>query len=325
MAKNTNEFFIKSPLNYIGGKHKILSQIMPLFPDNINRFVDLFAGGGNVGLNVSAKKIILNDNLIHLIDLYKKLQKTSVKKVLEHIHKRIEDYSLSLTNNYGYIKLRKFYNEAKEPLDLFVLASYSFNHQIRFNNSHEFNSPFGKERSCFNSSIELNLKSFISKLQRLDIKLYSRNFDNFDLSFLGVNDFVYCDPPYLITTGTYNDGKRGFTGWSEREETSLLKKLDELNSKGIRFALSNVIQHKGKTNTMLENWISENSDYIINHIKMDYSNSNYQMKNRDKLTTLEILITNYVPHATNTLQQQLPLIPFEREHNEIHWQQRKFA
>ena len=36
---------IKSPLNYTGGKFKLLPQILPLFPDNIDTFVDLFAGG----------------------------------------------------------------------------------------------------------------------------------------------------------------------------------------------------------------------------------------------------------------------------------------
>jgi DNA adenine methylase len=80
MAKNANDLFIKSSLNYTGGKHKILSQIIPLFPKNINCFVDLFAGGGNVGLNISANKIILNDNLVYLIDLYKKLQKNTNEK-----------------------------------------------------------------------------------------------------------------------------------------------------------------------------------------------------------------------------------------------------
>ncbi|MCA6072875.1 MAG: DNA adenine methylase [Endomicrobium sp.] len=39
-----NESFIKSPLNYIGGRYKILSQMVPLFPKDINCFVDLFAG-----------------------------------------------------------------------------------------------------------------------------------------------------------------------------------------------------------------------------------------------------------------------------------------
>lgn len=56
--KMNNNTLIKSPLNYVGGKFKLLSQILPLFPDNINRFVDLFCGGGNIGVNVKANKII---------------------------------------------------------------------------------------------------------------------------------------------------------------------------------------------------------------------------------------------------------------------------
>ncbi len=59
---------IKSPVNYIGGKSKILHQILPLFPKEINQFVDLFAGGCNVGINANATKIYFNDNLIYLIE-----------------------------------------------------------------------------------------------------------------------------------------------------------------------------------------------------------------------------------------------------------------
>ncbi|MDR2835259.1 MAG: DNA adenine methylase [Bacteroidales bacterium] len=33
---------IKSPLNYIGGKSKFLPQLLPLFPKNIDNFIDLF-------------------------------------------------------------------------------------------------------------------------------------------------------------------------------------------------------------------------------------------------------------------------------------------
>ena len=51
--------YIKSPMNYTGGKYKILNNIIPSFPSGIKNFVDLFAGGLNVGINVNAdtKKI----------------------------------------------------------------------------------------------------------------------------------------------------------------------------------------------------------------------------------------------------------------------------
>ena len=60
---------IKSPLNYIGGKARLLNQILPLFPKQINNFIDLFAGGCNIGINANAKKVYFNDNLTFLIDM----------------------------------------------------------------------------------------------------------------------------------------------------------------------------------------------------------------------------------------------------------------
>ena len=36
--------YIKSPLNYVGGKYKLLPQIVPLFPEKIHTFIDLFGG-----------------------------------------------------------------------------------------------------------------------------------------------------------------------------------------------------------------------------------------------------------------------------------------
>ena len=58
---NLKNTYIKSPLNYVGGKYRLLSQIIPLFPDKIDTFVDLFGGGFNVGINVNANRIIYND------------------------------------------------------------------------------------------------------------------------------------------------------------------------------------------------------------------------------------------------------------------------
>ena len=127
--------YVCSPMNYIGGKYKLLPQLMPLFPKNIRTFVDLFCGGCNVGINVPAQKVVFNDNLSYLIDLYKTFNALDSNDVLSHIESRIRQYNLSLTNEDGYKELRKLYNNERNPLDLFVLVAYSFNHQIRFNNS----------------------------------------------------------------------------------------------------------------------------------------------------------------------------------------------
>ena len=283
---------ICSPMNYTGGKYKLLPQILPIIPEDINVFVDLFCGGCNVGINVQSKKVIFNDNLKYLVDLYKQFYVLSPEEVLNHIRGRIDEFSLSQSNDQGYKKLRSLYNENRNALDLFVLVAYSFNHQIRFNTAHEFNNPFGKERSSFNKRMEDNLMMFLHELHSRDVEFSSLNFDEFDLSKITCDDFVYCDPPYLITTGTYNDGKRGFTGWNKTQELILLNILDNLNARNVRFALSNVLIHKGNSNDLLIEWLNDNH-YTAHHLSKDYSNSSYHLKERDKTKTDEVLITNY--------------------------------
>lgn len=291
--------YICSPMNYIGGKYKLLPQLLPLFPKNIQTFVDLFCGGCNVGINTSAKKVVFNDNLSYLIDLYKAFNILDRNEVISHIESRINRYNLSLTNEEGYKELRKLYNQQRNPLDLFVLVAYSFNHQIRFNNSHEFNNPFGRERSSFNPKMKENLSKFINALQNKTSDFVCSNFDKFDFSSYTINDFVYCDPPYLITTGTYNDGKRGFTGWNNNEEVKLLEILSELNKRNIKFGLSNVLSHKGKHNEILLQWVEYNNFYVM-HLNKSYSNSNYHTS-KSSQTTDEVLITNYQPKQESSL------------------------
>ena len=294
---------IKSHLNYIGGKYRLLSQILPLFPRQIDDFVDLFCGGCNVGINVEANKIFFNDNLIYLVEMYKEFQEKSLDEVIWHIEERIDDFQLSDENEIGYKELRNLYNQEKNPLDLFVLLAFSFNHQIRFNNSHEFNNPFGRERSSFNSAMRQNLVEFVIGIKEKDVRFSNENFTDFDFSDFGNNDFVYCDPPYLISCGTYNDGKRGFNGWSAKEEMQLLTLLDNLDEQNIKFALSNVLKHKGNENSILKNWLNENPNYKINYLNFDYSNCNYQVK--DKKESVEVLITNYLPPQKKVFQGSL--------------------
>ncbi|HCD45643.1 MAG TPA: DNA adenine methylase [Lachnoclostridium sp.] len=280
---------IKSPLNYTGGKFKILEPIFQAFPKDIRTFVDVFAGGFNVGINVEAKQIICNDQITYLIELYQMFRSTDIKDILERIQGLISKYELTQQNKEGYYALRSDYNRTKDLTELFVLACYAFNHQIRFNNSHEFNSPFGRNRSSFNGSIEKNLTEFCQALHEKNIEFSNLDFAELDYTGLGPEDLVYCDPPYLISTGNYNDGNRGFKDWKEREERALLELLDRLHEQGTKFALSNVLYHKGLSNDLLIEWSKR---YQVHYIDNTYSNCSYQFKERNAVT-VEVLITNY--------------------------------
>lgn len=279
--------FLKSPLNYVGGKYRLLPQLLEYFPKEINTFVDMFSGGFNVGINVDSKKTICNDINSFIIDLYKELYKEPINNVLGHIQNRIDEYGLSKENEEGFKKFRIYYNKTKNPIDLYTLSCYSFNYQFRFNNDKEYNNPFGRNRSQFSENMRNNLILFTEKLKNMNIEFSSEQFDKLNLEDLTDKDFVYCDPPYLITTGSYNDGNRGFKDWKEEEELKLYGMLDNLNDKHIKFALSNVIEHKGKENKLLKEWSKK---YKVIYLTSDYSNSSYNTK-RDK--SMEVLIVNY--------------------------------
>lgn len=282
------EELIKSPLNYTGGKFKLLPQILPLLPNDINTFIDLFSGGCNVGINVKADCIICNDIESHVIELLYELNKLTKDQALYILKNTINKYQLSKVNEEGFMKIRDDYNNGNTSWDIFyAMLTHAFNYQIRFNKNGKYNMPFGKNRSSFNSTLENNFIKFVDKLNKINIHFTNYDFNELNIDELNESDFVYCDPPYLITCASYNE--QG--GWNETKEKELLELLDKLNEKGIRFALSNVLEHKGKSNDILKEWSKK---YTVHHLNKDYSNCSYHTKDKSKTSTDEILITNYI-------------------------------
>jgi len=279
---------IKSPLNYTGGKYKLLPQILPLFPKEIDTFVDLFGGGFNVGANVEASHIIYNEYDSKVFKLIKSICSenpiNSFKSIIEVVNK----YGLSKINEEGFYKLREDYNNSSEKkwYELYAIITHAFNYQIRFNKSGGYNMPFGRNRSSFSIALQKKFKIFSEALNKRDIEFHNNSYGYIKNLFLDANDLVYCDPPYLITMASYNEQD----GWNESREQDLLDKLDGLNKNGVRFALSNVVEHKGKENTILKKWSLKYNIHYLNH---NYSNCSYHGKDKSKDSTVEVLITNY--------------------------------
>ncbi len=138
-----------------------------------------------------------------------------------------------------------------------------------------------------NDSIRYNLNKFIEELKHKNINFQNENFVDFDFSSLSPMDFVYADSPYSVGVGVYQDGKRGFNGWSKDDENRLCDIFDELNGRKVKWAMSNMLENKGVTNCKLYNWSKK---YHIHDMKINYNGANYQRKTG---TSREVLITNY--------------------------------
>lgn len=279
--------YIQSPLNYTGGKYKLLPQILPLFPKDINIFVDLFGGGFNVGANIEAKTIVYNEYDTNVFNIIKGIY-DSGDNIIEDIDYYINYFNLSKTNKEGYLALRSEWNKSlkKDWVRLYTLICHSFNNSIRFNSKGEFNIAFGKDKSNFNPKLREKFSNFRQLIKSKKIFFYNKSFEELTSNDkINSNYFFYVDSPYLITTANYNENG----GWTEDMEHLLYKELDKVNSKGAKFAVSNVIEHKGRSNDILKEWMKK---YNVHYLDYHYANCNYQGKNTDK-PTIEVLITNY--------------------------------
>ena len=307
-ASNNKNKFVKSPLNYTGGKYRLLNQILPLLPSKIKIFYDVFCGGANVGINVEAEQIKCIDKNADVINLLQYIQSQNIDVLHNKLLSEIKKFNLSLTYQNGYEHygvnssaglgsvnkeqyklLKSVYNLLQEGEDknllFLLLIIYGFNNQIRFNQKGGFNLPVGKRD--YNGNVQKNLLAFNKNAQEKNIEFLKVDFTSILNDEFNNSDFVYFDPPYLLGTASYNEN----SGWSIQDEEKLLNLLVELDKRHVKFAMSNVIEHKGEVNNFLK-VACEINKWKIHVLNFNYNNSNYQSKAKEA-KTIEVLVTNY--------------------------------
>ncbi len=299
------EISYRSPLFYVGDKYKLMPEIKKYLPSYINTYVEPFVGGGSSFLNVKAKRYLVNDIDNSIINIHKMLYQNAEDKnrFFNKIFKIINHYGLSCSynghlvpeelkqkykktyyakyNKQQYLNLRKDFNNNKNDiLKLYLLLIYGFNHMTRFNKNGEFNLPVGNVD--FNSNVYNSLNYYFDYIKNTDITYYSMDYKEFiRILNLKKNDYVLLDPPYLISQSEYNKL------WNEECEKELYKLLDELNKKGIKFGITNLVYHKGNKNKIFEKWSKK---YHVHELTSNYiSYNDNSVKNNSK----EVFVTNY--------------------------------
>lgn len=294
----------RSPFFYVGDKYKLIPQIKQHFPNNINKFIEPFCGGGSVFLNVKADRYLLNDIDSKLIELHVFLLKNcsdvdafwneiilNIKKydlsatfldrhIPDEIKKEFKKTYIAIYNKSSYLKMREDYNiEQSNYYLLYLLLIYGFNRMLRFNSKGKFNLPVGNVD--FNHNVVKSLNDYFEYVKNKSINFFNLDFEDF-LSGINfeLNDFLYLDPPYLISFSEYNKF------WNEDTEIRLIKLLDKLNERGIKFAVSNILWHRKKYNGTFNEWAQKYSIVNINSNYISYHD------NTEK-NSIEVLVKNY--------------------------------
>ena len=279
--------------------------MLRFFPSDIDVFIEPFTGGGSVFLNVKAKKYLLNDIDKNIIGIHKTLFSFSKKPdmFLDNLLKIIKKYNLSRSyledlvpvelkklypktyykvyNKEAYEQLRKHFNDSDmtDFETLYILMIYGFNRMIRLNSKGKFNLPVGNVD--FNKNVESALYNYLHYVNDCDLTYKNKDWADFlRATKIKKKDFIYFDPPYLITFCEYNKL------WNETHEKSLLNYLDRLNKAGARFAISNVTDYKGRKNKLFSDWAKK---YNVHDIKSNY----ISYHNNSTKCIKEVLVTNY--------------------------------
>lgn len=295
----------RSPLFYVGDKYKLVREIRTHFPAHINRLIEPFVGGGSVMMNVNADGYLLNDINSYVINLHRMLQGYIGREseFLNDLYALIDNYGLSLSlrsdvvpkdvkvanpktyyaryNKAGYQRMKAdFINGGQQDMQrLYLLLIYGFNHMLRFNGKGLFNLPVGNVD--FNKNVQDALTDYFQLLSQKRPEWNNEDYRQ----FLGnidyqPEDLLYLDPPYLITFSEYNKL------WNEDTERDLLALLNNLNERGVNFAISNVTHYRGRTNTLFLEWSAQYHTYSIK--------SNYISFNDNSIKQFsEVLVTNY--------------------------------
>ena len=294
----------RSPFFYVGDKYKLMPQLKELFPKDIVGYYEPFCGGGSSFLNTNAERYIVNDVDEYVIKLHKFFQDNASQSedLIKKLYNIINEYGLSCSylgkqvpeelkkefvktyyaryNKEAYTKMRTDYNQEQDNMTLlYLLLIYGFNHMIRFNSKGLFNLPVGNVD--FNNNVSKALEGYFSFMNEKDITFTNMDYKEFlQNQNFGNGDFVYCDPPYLISMSEYNKL------WNEEKERELYETLDWLDSKGVRFGLTNLVNHKGNENTILIEWMKKYKSYSISSNYISYND------NTIKKDTKEVYVTN---------------------------------
>lgn len=241
---------MKPVIKWAGGKYKLSPIIENHLPSKIinskkiKRYIEPFFGSGGFyfylnsnGYNIE-KSVIIDKNP-KLINLYKTIS-YDLTQFISRLNE-LTDVFLSIDNEEDkkifYYEARKDFNTSLNDLEVSVLFMFlnktCFNGLYRENSSGDFNVPMGSYKK-YNFYDEENIKEVSNHLKKCNI--ICGDFDSVEVE---EGDFFYLDPPYIPLNKTSNFTSYTKKGFSLYLNKRLINFLNEIDSKGAKFILSN--------------------------------------------------------------------------------------
>jgi DNA adenine methylase Dam len=226
-----NDVAIKPFLKWAGGKTQLLTELHKYVPNNFNKYIEPFIGGGAMFFSLNPHESIIADSNEELVITYRQV-KDHVESVIEHLetfeHSETFFYNIrSLDPN----ELEHSYRAAR----LIYLNKTCFNGLYRVNQKGQFNVPYGKGSGSFlNVEVLRNASDFLT-----ETTIIKGDYLDVLTEFATEGDFIFLDPPYY-PVGRYSDFKR-YTKelFYHDNQVQLKQEFDRLVNMGCKVVLTN--------------------------------------------------------------------------------------
>jgi len=235
-APQVQEVTASPIIKWVGGKTKLLPQLLARMPEKYNRYYEPFAGGAALFFRLAPKKAVLADSNHDLIGLY-----TAVAKDVSAVIRRLQMHR-EAHDEAHYYETRTRWNDREvswstpERAAAFIyLNKTCFNGLWRVNRSGAFNVPIGRYTDppiCVPEA----LRAAQQVLSRAELRRCDYRSAVADAK---AGDFVYFDPPYDPITPTANFTSYTADVFGPEQQAELADLARALVAKGCRVMLSN--------------------------------------------------------------------------------------
>lgn len=223
-------------VKWVGGKTKLLPELLGRMPEKFHRYYEPFAGGAALFFRLAPRRAVLADSNHDLVGLY-----TAIAKDVNAVIRRLEMHR-ELHDEAHYYETRTRWNDREvswstpERAAAFIyLNKTCFNGLWRVNRAGDFNVPIGRYTDppiCVPDA----LRAAHALLARAEIRQgdYRAAIEDAEKG-----DFVYFDPPYDPITPTASFVAYSADGFGPDNQRELAETARALVARGCKVMLSN--------------------------------------------------------------------------------------
>jgi len=221
-------------IKYVGGKTKLLPELVKRAPKKFGRYYEPFCGGAALFFHLAPGRAVLSDTNVDLIQLYATIS-NDVEGVIRQLRRLARDH-----DEGHYYATRDRWNKAKmsgtaRAATFIYLNKTCFNGLWRVNAAGEFNVPMGRYENPTICNPDA-LRAAATALASTEVCLVDYREAVADAER---GDFVYCDPPYAPASATSNFTSYTAGGFSADNQRELAELARTLVDRGVHVMLSN--------------------------------------------------------------------------------------